>query len=396
MICVKFKDGSIEEIKKFEIFYRTYHNITYKTIKLDNEKVLIASDKLLYCCSKCSREVNCRFSYDLEKISLKLCSDCRCTHNNLIKYGFSSPMQTEDLKNKIRDSNLEKYGVEHPITLEKIKEKVRKTNLERYGSESPFGSELIRAKIKETNLEKFGFEHAMKNSSVQERVRNKILENSGVDSALKVKSIRSKMREEEKKKFFENMINGDRLKDLVTPNFEMTEFNKVSDRYLWVCNSCNIKFFSHLDNGTTPKCPNCFKSPIKNTSEGEKEVLKFIRENCGSIIIENDRTVLAPLELDIYIPDRNFAIEFNGTYWHSSALKDKWYHQKKVELCYRSDIRLLHIFRWQWEEDRKNIENKIVHYLENLEVAIKSRRPISRLIKNNKEVKKDYEFLIWD
>ncbi|WP_244278072.1 hypothetical protein [Gordonia westfalica] len=35
-------------------------------------------------------------------------------------------------------------------------------------------------------------------------------------------------------------------------------------------------------------------------------------------------------ELDIYIPSKNIAVEFNGLYWHSEdAGKDRHYHQRK-------------------------------------------------------------------
>lgn len=34
-------------------------------------------------------------------------------------------------------------------------------------------------------------------------------------------------------------------------------------------------------------------------------------------ILNNNR------QLDIYIPDSKMAIEFNGSYWHSEAFKDK-------------------------------------------------------------------------
>lgn len=65
-------------------------------------------------------------------------------------------------------------------------------------------------------------------------------------------------------------------------------------------------------------------------------------------IIRHNRTTLGNMELDIYIPDSNLAFEFNGTYWHSSELKDKAYHQTKTIQCAKQGIRLIHIFEYEW------------------------------------------------
>ena len=46
----------------------------------------------------------------------------------------------------------------------------------------------------------------------------------------------------------------------------------------------------------------------------EEEVLEFIKSIYHGIIKLNDRTVLNPKELDIYIPDKQLAIEVDGLY----------------------------------------------------------------------------------
>lgn len=117
---------------------------------------------------------------------------------------------------------------------------------------------------------------------------------------------------------------------------------------------------------------------------------------------ENTRLIIGPQEIDIYISSHNLAIEFNGTYWHSQNFKlNKWYHQFKVEKCHRLGIRLLHIYEWEWKNDRQKCLDKINYYLNNNE-AIKSRKPIPRFVQNNIEVewktlnKNNKYFLIFD
>ena len=62
----------------------------------------------------------------------------------------------------------------------------------------------------------------------------------------------------------------------------------------------------------------------------------------------HNRTILAGLEIDIYLPDYKLGIEFNGDYYHSSAFKDKYYHQHKSLLAISKGINLVHIWEHEW------------------------------------------------
>ena len=60
---------------------------------------------------------------------------------------------------------------------------------------------------------------------------------------------------------------------------------------------------------------------------------------------------------DIKAIRKKLAIEFNGDYWHSDVVKDKYYHQRKTVACSKLGIRLIHIFEYEWLDS--NIRNKI-------------------------------------
>ena len=68
------------------------------------------------------------------------------------------------------------------------------------------------------------------------------------------------------------------------------------------------------------------------------------------------------MELDIYIPNKMIAFEFNGNYWHS--LKDKNYHQQKTLKCIESKVRLVHIFEYEWDNNDK--QNKLKNYIKDI------------------------------
>ena len=91
-------------------------------------------------------------------------------------------------------------------------------------------------------------------------------------------------------------------------------------------------------------CYECSKS----VSSGEAELGNFI-ELLGLDIIRSDRSIIAPLELDIVIPSKKIAIEFCGLYWHSELNgKSRNYHLNKLKKCNESGYRLITIFEDEW------------------------------------------------
>jgi len=102
-------------------------------------------------------------------------------------------------------------------------------------------------------------------------------------------------------------------------------------------------------------CPICSKK--NSSSKGEKEVAAFIKEIYNGLIIENDRTILRPKELDVYLPEICVAFEYNGDYWHRD--KPKGYHSDKTTGCADQGIKLLHIWECDWNNNPEAIKNKI-------------------------------------
>ena len=102
-------------------------------------------------------------------------------------------------------------------------------------------------------------------------------------------------------------------------------------------------------------CPSCGAS----VSKPEIKLVDFIRSFYKGEIITNSKNIIPPMELDIFVPTLNLAIEFNGGYWHSERFKDKNYHLHKYNLCKSKGIRLISIWEWEILKDRDKIENFI-------------------------------------
>ena len=114
--------------------------------------------------------------------------------------------------------------------------------------------------------------------------------------------------------------------------------------------------YSHYACGCgCPKCSN-------QQSKGEEEIVEFLKENTKYTIQERDKNIISPYELDIYIPEKKLAIEYNGLIWHSEKFgKDKTYHLKKTELCEKQGIRLIHIFEDEWLYKKSIVKNYLLY-----------------------------------
>lgn len=103
-------------------------------------------------------------------------------------------------------------------------------------------------------------------------------------------------------------------------------------------------------------CPKCRCTYSKE----ENEVANFI----GELNVESEKIKLENgQELDIYIPDKKIAFEFDGLYWHCELKKDKYYHSKKTYYCKEQGIRLIHIFEDEWLYKRDIVKSNIRYLL---------------------------------
>ena len=93
----------------------------------------------------------------------------------------------------------------------------------------------------------------------------------------------------------------------------------------------------------------------------ENEIYHFIKDElCITDALQRVRNIIHPYELDIYIPSKKIAIEYNGLIWHSEKFKGKVfnYHLNKTENCEKIGIRLIHIFEDEWNEKKEIIKSK--------------------------------------
>ena len=104
-------------------------------------------------------------------------------------------------------------------------------------------------------------------------------------------------------------------------------------------------------------CPKC----SNHTSKPELLISDFINSSIKTTLITHVRTVI-PGELDIYIPEKKIAIEFNGLYWHSeTAGKHKNYHYNKWLACKEKGIQLIQVWEDDWNRNPELIKRMLAH-----------------------------------
>ncbi len=135
---------------------------------------------------------------------------------------------------------------------------------------------------------------------------------------------------------------------------------------------------SHSNGNGCPKCGAKF-------DKTEGDIKSFIKE-LNIDFIENTKKIISPLELDIYIPSHNLAIEFNGLYWHNEIHKPKNYHLNKTELCENLGIKLIHIFEDEWLYNKEIVKSRIRNILGLNDIKIFARKCTIKEVLTNESV----------
>ena len=323
---------------------------------------------------------------------------------NMKRYGAKNPQQSDVIHNKTLQTNMERYGTASPLACKDVREKLKSTNLKKYGAESPLGSGMIREKIENTNIERYGFKNPMMSNEVQEKTRQTTLERYGVENVLMLDEFRSsikstcierygvdaplksseiyqKTRDSIMLKYGVEHFNQsaefvhrqfeklkERWKDFVVPLFDESEYDGLrSDKPLkWRCVKCGREFehslkTNHVPLSITnysyiPRCKHCYPHSFVSSAQ-ELEIYEFCKQY-ASDAVRNDLQLIG-IDLDVLIPSKKLAVEFNGVYYHSTKFKRRGIHLSKTEMCNEKGYRLLHIWEDDWIYDKGSVLERL-------------------------------------
>lgn len=277
--------------------------------------------------------------------------------HNLKKFGAEFPSQNPDVMEKVKQTNLEKYGGVAPACSQEVVDKMRRTNIERYGNECSLNNADVAEKREETWNEKYGG-HPLSNPTVIRQRKDTNIEKYGAELYTSSPAYFAQQYDKLAKRF----------EGKVELLFSASEYHGINcgEKYKWRCCKCESEFETHIhitdfdkDERLLPRCPNCY--PLQaGVSSGEMDLLECVKSIYDGEIIDKDRSVIHPLELDIYLPEKKVAIEFDGLYWHSEEQgKGEDYHVAKTNKCNENGIRLIHVFEDEWRFQRPIVEDRL-------------------------------------
>lgn len=321
-------------------------------------------------CGKPTKYLNFRLGY-------RDCCSITCT--NILRYGTPYTFQSEEVKNKAKETKLLRYGdphynnrervyetnlknlgVEMPFMSSKVQQKCQDTCFKHYGVRNPYSSDIIRKQIIEKFINHYGVDNPRKSEEIKKKIKSTIEQNHdgmGFGSLDITKSIFSTIDKNIKKLIDDGFI---KFSDL---NLKYsTEIAKI----LRLRKYCSTRYIHKNDVEKAIEINNEFKSKEKAyNSTYEAEIHEWLKSIYAGKIEINTRRIISPLELDFYLPDKKLAIEFNGDYWHSANRIDKNYHLNKTLLCQEKGIHLIHIFEYEWNENKEYIKSIISSAIEN-------------------------------
>ena len=316
----------------------------------------------IYCSSKCSNS-------DPDKKET-----CRQTVIN--RYGVENVSKSSVVKDRICNTFKEKYGVEWVGQSKEVQAKQKATCIEKYGVPTPFQMDDFQEKSIQTCRKKYGTDYAVQSQEVKSKITTSYIDKTGFTNPSYNPDVINKRRETNFKNFDGKWFT--QTDEMIQSNHELflnrhkNIIGETDSTYIVSCedNKCTLcegktfeidkNVFVQRSSQSAVICP--IKLPLMgNASLAETELLDYIKSIYDGEIETGDRSIISPLELDIVIPDKHIAIEFNGVFWHSdfNPRMCKTYHRDKSLKCRDKGYQLLHI----WEDDWYNRKDIIKDYI---------------------------------
>jgi hypothetical protein len=309
------------------------------------------------------------------------------------KYGTQNYFESEDFKLKSRETLLERYGKEHFTKTEEYLEKTKNTNLEKYNTEWYTQTDEYKERAKQTNLENWGVEHLSKSSKFKKMVIERNLDKWGVEHYYQSEDFKEKSKETILKRYGTEYKNSEKYRNYLASQEHKTKIfqlrkkfysekgfdyiGRENDNVILYSDVCNHEFSIHPTNLERRKVANIevctICNPLNLKSGQHTNIVNFLIEN-GVELICNSRSQISPLELDIYIPSKSVAIEYNGLYWHSEIHKDKKYHLEKLLRCNEVGIDLIQVWEDDWLERQEIVKSIILSRLGLIQNKIGARK----------------------
>lgn len=282
------------------------------------------------------------------------------------------------IEQKSRETQLGRYGAEHHSKTTEFSEKVRRTSLERFGVEHHSQTADFLDEMKRSNLERYGVEFASQAPEFQAQVRHTSFERFGMDHWLKAPEIRSKIVQTNLDRYGVANV---RQTHIPLDSLETLNDKQAIIRLLETHSVREVARSLGVSDCTLGRY--CYDHGIDlPASSYEAGISEFLRQYTSSVRL-HDRSIIAPLEIDIMLDDRKIGIEFCGIYWHGElCIPDKNYHLNKLQQMQGRGYRLITIFEDEWLHKRSIVESRLLNVIGHSERGKGARQLTVRAIRS--------------
>jgi len=258
----------------------------------------------------------------------------------LKKYGVEHYSKTTDFKKGVQTTNIEKFGVKYPAQDISILEKMKTTTLARYGVEHYASTDECASKIKATLLERYGVENIAQLTEIQEKIKATNLQKYGFTHRMKDPEIVEEIILNKKLNYYTDEVFKKLHDPLWLKNEQLSKTINTIARELGISSSNLGKYFAK------------YNIPInvinQHASDAQNEINQYIN-SLNIATVQGSKSIIFPKEIDIFVPEHNLAIEYNGVYYHTERMgRGRLYHVNKTNQCEANGIQLLHIFDFEW------------------------------------------------
>lgn len=285
---------------------------------------------------------------------------CLCAKESVSqKCKESKESYTDDEKKIIQEKRVNTTMLKYGVTNNGQIEKAIQTRKELYSNQETV--DALTKKVKQTKLERYG----------NENYNN-------------IEKIKEKLSSKRTPEYWAELLNNDQYTKLHDKEYMAQLIYDNSPHEMADMLNVHVQtIYRHL-------AIHGIREPYK--SYAELELIGFFNSLGIYNIIRNTRKLLkSGKEIDLYLPDFNLAIEYNGVYWHNEDIPHitKTYHWEKHNECASMGIQLITIFSTVWLNNKDIVKKMLTAKLKLNTESVFARKCSIREVKSS-EIK---EFL---
>lgn len=238
----------------------------------------------------------------------------------------------------------------------------RKTTMERKYGEKPFANSEIVERRRATLIDRYGVDAPMKSEEIRNRTADTLRARYGVSDISSIPGTAAKRAATNTKRygrstFAESQVPDETIgllsdKDWLESRLRDFCLAEIAEELNTTQYTIRKYVYSH---GLQERVA------VKSSSSMHRELMRMLDQH-GVEYLSNHKKLIAPKEVDLFIPSANLAIEFNGVFYHSELSgRTKSYHLDKTTNCANAGVRLIHVWSNEWDTQNDIVRSRILN-----------------------------------